>query len=1030
MTASEYERSLDPSNWLSYYVSREKRRIRKLGLLQRISEDISLAWKTEVISLLTSKWSFILILFLFFLYYLFPIDQNLYLFVNLVEPKFEYFLTLWQVHSAIIGIAFVIIIFLFEMLSSRIPEAYRNLENRFRHEFYKRSAILPLLFYNLFSIVYIGITVAQSSRLFQNITLLLVSILSICYLFAKAFTFFQTDSLEKVRLEIIINEVNRSVETEIDRRISTNLLYQIAERNKNLEFSLMIRPQILYSDLIPIDLDIDEIREITDINIKSILTTMEMCNGKFFIYKGIGYTISPRDRVVGWVSNGVTKEVIEKLRKCFRSRKVVLKRDLDLAFDDLQNEINGAIDKQNLQELTRIWDIYYRIMESFLKSLHFYGIRYDAKITDGEWRPLRRILLDYFLVIDNALRSGNKEIIKRIINFPYIMLTLATQNLDHLIFKRFKGFFATIYFKSLEEDDLLQKFIAEQFLSTIETYISVNLLYVLQHNDLKKEEINEYLSYLIESLGIYENLLRAAMEKERIEDFKRFEDSLDNILEHFKPDRDRPYLIEIETKLRNPQLRPEEQEKWRKILEIRKEKINVRNRAENYIQQIWFGLGGWLSELFRKEKIEETTFKELYEQIGSHFTDLKSFSSLFLSSIDLFEAPHDWKWWRIRNNKSNFRFLIEADKINDWLIRFYCIQGSRLTPHKITSPDIINPSPKLKNRIASIKRICDEIKQEMEKWSSVIAEGDAKRSCQKVDNFLRIITFAVKKQRKIEDDWLINQPLSQKKIAEFKSAVIEEWEKSSEIRSLIMKFGKFVDTKTVNKQVNAFGINRLVPKDPFVEGLYAGPWAGLEKFGQDLSKIEGMKILKDISKHLEGKRLQFTHDNFLKKLEKAIKQMRSQGNNPNIIIVGKWDNIRKMSESPNFLAKWEETAKEIQISGFEGYFDNIPVFLYAYFPNNHILVCDLQKLGTLFQYRIEEEENILKFLIKVIDEKKAREYIEKNPDLLKDKNGKIKSMEKAVYDLQKNVHLLILEKFEYKVEDENAGLLLEIVQKR
>ena len=778
MNLSEYEKSLDPSNWLSYFISKEKRRIRNIRHFQRILEGGRAVWRTKGVPLITSKWCGIFILFMFLLYYSFPIDLQLYRIAGIRTELPDFYLTLWQVHSTIIGIAFAIIIFFFESLSSRLPKAYQNLEHRFRQEFYERSAIMPLLFYNLFSIAYVGIIVAQSSRLLQGITLLVTSLLSICYLFAKALTFFQSASLEKTRLEIIDREINLSIEAEIDQRVSENLIYQLTEKTKYLEFSLLFRP--VRVNLTTIDVFVDERRVITDINIGQILAIMERNNSKFFIFRGIGDTISPRDSVVGYAPEKLGKGAIESLKKCFKTRRVISKTDVDLAFDDLQNELSEAIERQNSRELSRIWDIYSKIVETFLQILRAYGITHSAKqareaAAIRDWKPLARVQRDFYLAIERALKTKNREIIREIVNFPLIMLITAKNNLDHLVFRRFKGFFATLYLKSLEERKEVNKFVTYDILEGIQTYISAGLIFALQHDDLKKEEIAGYSSYLIESLSIYESLLKASMEKGETEDFRILGHSLDVILEHFRPDEVRPYLPEIEVRLKNPGLSSDERERWNQILEAKKEKIDLRKRAEKYIQQIWYGLGGWLTELFSDDRIKVVVFRDLFRQVADHFTDLKSFTSLFVDYINITDSSHDWIWWRIRSEPTPALFTAEVGEITSaWLKRFYCIQGARLTSNRTVSPDLIQPSLKLRHKFNPIKDMCERIKREMDKWSIVIAEGDAKQSCQKVDNLLENIALTVEKQKKIEDDWLISQPLSESKIAEFRKAVIEE----------------------------------------------------------------------------------------------------------------------------------------------------------------------------------------------------------------------------------------------------------------
>ena len=242
---------------------------------------------------------------------------------------------------------------------------------------------------------------------------------------------------------------------------------------------------------------------------------------------------------------------------------------------------------------------------------------------------------------------------------------------------------------------------------------------------------------------------------------------------------------------------------------------------------------------------------------------------------------------------------------------------------------------------------------------------------------------------------------------------------------MIRKFGKYKVGDVDIKEVPPRGINTLVPKDIFVEGAYARNWAGLEDFGRSLGRIEGTRILTHISDHFRGRCVRFSFDDFVDKMDDVVDKMGSLGYEPNVIIAQNGEIVRKMSESSDFLPQWKQKGQDIPISGYKGTYRNVPVFLYPFWTNNSVLVCDLRKLGVLHQY-YAKEEGPLKFEIRVIDKSTARQHFDEKPEPLKDEEGRMRSMEKAVHDLQKNVHLLILEKFEYNVEDDNAVVLLMV----
>ena len=116
---------------------------------------------------------------------------------------------------------------------------------------------------------------------------------------------------------------------------------------------------------------------------------------------------------------------------------------------------------------------------------------------------------------------------------------------------------------------------------------------------------------------------------------------------------------------------------------------------------------------------------------------------------------------------------------------------------------------------------------------------------------------------------------------------------------------------------------------------------------------------------------------------------------------------------------------KIDTVGFEGYFEDVPIFLLRDSPIDCCVV-DIANLGVLIRCKPNNNSQpYLKISIILINDNVARSIIEKNPNLLKDEKGKDKTLEVAIFDLKQKVHLKILEKVKFEIQDKNAGLRLE-----
>jgi len=154
---------------LSYAIQKmreesQKRSERKLPTIRRVRSKIArIIFSKFQIGLLCSA-SFLLVVWFL------PLG-SLHSTIPIGDFK-DFFLVLWQVQASLLGITFVIVMFLVSNLI-KIESTYERMSGRVVREFLTASKISMILPFCLCSIVYIGVTIflGNTNQTYQNLSL-------------------------------------------------------------------------------------------------------------------------------------------------------------------------------------------------------------------------------------------------------------------------------------------------------------------------------------------------------------------------------------------------------------------------------------------------------------------------------------------------------------------------------------------------------------------------------------------------------------------------------------------------------------------------------------------------------------------------------------------------------------------------------------------------------------------------------------------------------------------------------------------
>lgn len=251
--------------------------------------------------------------------------------------------------------------------------------------------------------------------------------------------------------------------------------------------------------------------------------------------------------------------------------------------------------------------------------------------------------------------------------------------------------------------------------------------------------------------------------------------------------------------------------------------------------EVWFGIGGWISQLYIESKYNETQTADFLKVVLLHFKDLQGLSCLYAGVDTLYPSfSHSWTWWDTRDTPPGI--VVGGFGKEQWLGRFYCISGIIQTPKEIGPNDSLQPTKDSEGILNTVKSICGEIMANPNKWSSILQLNPDEISL-RATNFIKMHERATEKQKQVEAQELIAKPIDEKKVIEFKEVVTTAWQNSSELRDIAKKIGNYFDKSIVSEKVPLLGLQNLIPKNEFVKNPQTIVH-GIDTFGQAMGRGE------------------------------------------------------------------------------------------------------------------------------------------------------------------------------------------------
>jgi hypothetical protein len=664
-----------------------------------------------------------------------------------------------------------------------------------------------------------------------------------------------------------------------------------------------------------------------------------------------------------------------------------------------------------------------------------YNVRFTMDMVErdsrlfSDWYVLRQIERDYYSILEEALRSTNREIIRHAIDFPLDIVYISDEFRDHLAFRRFARFFPEIYEASarLIEDESLKEFVYDRIWRSLQDYINFRIMSKLEDSNISNEDIATYGGYAIEIALIFNTLLKMTIDLKDLNQFKTYGRAFNEMMKWLGENpsnrvTDLEHYLQFTTdvKLRN------EYE-----VELAKKK-NIANVEEDFNQKrqlIWLGIGGWLVHLVSSNRLLPESYKEWADVVAIAFPDLEIlYKTYLIDHNNRYIISRDWTSWELQEaeEKEKGTFVVGGLIKNDsWITKYYCQHGIELSQININSIPKIIPCINQRDILDEVSNVAETFRAS-EMWKKTF-NFSADQLDDRINSFIQIHRNISEFLKEIEDEAVIEAPIDPGLISDFKSKVISSWDKTSNLRNLMKKFGKYEERPEAHIPDNfeAFGLDRLDPKAVFIKQnkTHFIDWG--EGLGRALGTNEDARLIKLIMNSLPMVKTNL--DRLDDTIYHNLNSLRANGSNP--ILLYNRVHIHGINKSKYYKPAWKVDIHELKdIEGFNGTFDGAAIINIGEHCTQNILLVDFCYFAKLVQYRFDKgSEYPLSITIEPMDEKKADKLLTNQPDLLIDKDsGEKIEREKAIRNLLQKVHLQIWQKFRLEDIDPIRGLRIEL----
>lgn len=1021
----------------------------------------------EITQIYWPSWPTMIVLILFSIILLVPSHLNWDIIVpGLYFRDDSHYQNLIAILAGISAIIFALIVFIAQQFNRDHKEASVLL---------KRSYLYPLLvltIFSFFNFLWCDISVFSIIPIFFIGFFVIFSVSRLFNTLLSKYKFF------KENLKFINDKFKRSIELAIDERVGNNLLLKKIEKMKiKYHFGSMRDKKSYYNfysykNGVIQDINLRKLNDFAEIvekeakkrgysfykdqvkpnyELGDVEESLSVGKKEFYIENKGRYLLKKyrervdEDTILICIDKKLINdnEVIIKLKNKIKYIFVIKEGDGDfsneikLELREIKEQFIDAIKNENLGKIEDLYEVYPIFEEAFIKLLKDYGGNYTFEQAQeergaifGGWKEIKWLSNDIRDIFDIGMASHNRKIIEEIDYLPVFMARKALELDDHFLFQEFINFVIRLYWASQKEpDDKLKFNMVEKSWRYLKDTSSI-IEFKLEETDLTKERLLSLKDFEIYLLIIFQSLLEEAKKNKDLNGFISFNNAANKLFTHFSDYQQYSKSIpELEWELGRPKRTEDEKNEIKNQIENKKTLENIEKGIKIRKYQMFFGLATWIFGNFKQNPDD---YEEFYLEIEKSLpSDFKEFTEVFLSS-HTFDADRFWGWIRWETFPEDRAITVDT---MGKLERFYAIKSLKLLKNmsrkEIDKIDLrfkegYNKDLAFLAKKEMFLKFLDSISQNPEEWKFILNQEEI--NC--INTFKELLNRSEQIWQEMEKEKMRKGNISGKKVEKFKEEVLDGFDEWKYLRNIFNYFDLYEDrTDKIKPGMSRFGMNQIEDKALFFEEWHVEYPNWGHEYGRGIAIGETSDLLQKIVGSCEE----------LQKIDFENKLERIDNVYELIILITGLKSSEFIRKSKEFRKKMHYEAPESDLDnstdlGFIGYYtfekENIPVFALFGTEIDKITILNKNKLGKLIQYSPLKEgenhdliKNIFYMGIKVFseDEKLINEFLGNSIDWLKEVGNK----EEQKKHLEEKVWIQVLEKYEYKPDDEFEGYFIE-----
>jgi hypothetical protein len=914
---------------------------------------------------------------------------------------------LWQVEGAIVALIITIVLFVFQVFSSRSASSV--------HEFAEETGFYPIFYAGLSAVgvtgaVLLGYGVGGPSDWpgVWAATWSAVSLLLVAALFVAALQTIDVSRLKLRRIRSALKHVDVLVDRVILERISQQLLKNECE-SAGVVLAWFSEPDPKWA------ITAGRAGRVHDINLRILRRAGAEANEMLVEHPGV--TVKLGDRV-GADNACLYAPSVVRQRVPSLSRAITLRRggatdeELRQTLDQIHEEALIAIGTPAPIRYGEIIEAYTDIVMRLPEAWARYGQQLERDIGVSSdifgWTFLDTLRSNMYEEALHAVASYDRDIAQEILNFPLDVATRAIPASAFAIARTVLDTYAAYYQALLDSDNQHRKMLRSWMHSRLREYADFHIEPIITRDRSSLEERRRAEEPMGDAFASFGYLMKLTLDHDPrdLEAVSELNREWNQLLRHWDPELRPPDLwyvehLEQERGSNDPEVR-----QLKEAANQKKQLVGIRDRLDRLRQVHRFGVCFWALRQYRRT--QEQAWLEAFNALAGYFSSPAELTSTLAAAMQ-HEWDHrgPWSEWILRELPSGEAHGVspEPEFIFTYLVLMIRNVSATDEPPDLSPDRRLALQFKVEAPVNAVERVLSD------ELTNAALPDLAEERAQKVVDALDAFVAAADRA---EEDATMDATLSDTLIGEFEAMAKEQWPRRRFLRAAFANAGRVELVEGDPPPSAERKVASWETKGLFLEGEHRvhGHENTAREYVTGLLREESAEALRIMGAANPPEPPEAAPD---AQLRRVIEEMRAAGLNPQLVLIPQeWRLIADLglegalgwggqSEPPSWVP-------EDLRSRFRGVIEGMPVFALHSIPDDRYAVCDISAFGRWREWRAAQEP-VLE--IKTFDAEEAR--------------GRVESAEEDVADVEsavRGVRLAALISFrnasDIVVEDPNA----------